>query len=243
MQRQLQPAPQLLGRGDGARELGRVARIGKPQVGAQMVEAQRAQEIDFARRQIAAVARHTESDGWQTCRGSAPDLDSDRAVIGDGRGGASGLDRHLLPDALPGTDGVEAAAAWRVRLRLEGGVGPVALILELEGVALEIEADGDIVGEVGGEALDRREDGDFGLVGDELRGHLGREGIGDLPIGGDAAARSADVIPHAVVDVEADQLVGHVGAGGGVHRVADRAVGLAPDLAPARPNRCRAGGG
>ena len=84
--------------------------------------------------------------------------------------------------------------------------------------------------EVGGEALDRREDGDFGLVGDELRGHLGREGIGDLPIGGDAAARSAGVIAHAVVDVEPDQLVGHVGAGGGVHRVADRAVRLAQDL-------------
>ena len=68
-------------------------------------------------------------------------------------------------------------------------------------------------------------------IGDELRGHLGGEGVDDRSVGGDAVARSADVVAHAVVDVEPDQLVGHVGAGGGVHRVADRAVRLAQDLA------------
>ena len=159
--------------------------------------------------------------------GLSRDLDSDRTVTGDGRRSAGGRDRHLLPDALPGADGVEAAAAWRVRLRLEGGVGPVALILELEGVALEIEADGNVVAEVGGQALDRREDGDLGLVGDELRGHLGWEGVDDRSVWGGAVARSADVVAHAVVDVEPDQLVGHVSARDGVHRVADRAVRLA----------------
>ena len=76
MQRQLQSAAQLLGRCDGPSELGRIVRIGKPQVGAQMVETERSQDFDLARRQIAAVARHTESDGRQTCRGPVPNLDS-----------------------------------------------------------------------------------------------------------------------------------------------------------------------
>ncbi len=232
MQRQFEPATQRRGGVDGPCQLRWVPGISQAQIGAEVIEAERGKEGSLALRQCPAVTRHAESKRRQPSLATIFELDPHRVVVlVDGRWRSRRGDRHFLPDPLAGFDREEPAPPRRVRLGFERGVGPVALIFELERVSLVVETGGDIAGELHGETLHRREDGDLGLIGDELRGHLDRKPVGDGPLRGYPLAGASGVLMHPVMDIESNQLIGHVGAGDGVHGVADDAIRRAQDLA------------
>src|SRR6185312_12985878 len=93
------------------------------------------------------------------------------------------------------------------------------------------EGNGDVVRELRREAANVREDGDFGLVDHQLWEDVLGEDAGDRPGRGVSFIGTANILPHPVVDVQANQLVVQVCIDGAIHDVADRAIWLAPDFA------------
>ena len=99
------------------------------------------------------MAGHAKADRWQPPARAIAKLDADGLLSGPrGWRRATVGERHLLPDQVARVSVEETAAPGRIGLRFEGGVGPVPLVLELERVPCEIEANRDVVRELSGEA-------------------------------------------------------------------------------------------
>jgi hypothetical protein len=117
----------------------------------------------------------------------------------------------------------------RGRVRLERRVGPVALVLGLEEIALELETRDEPVGDLDLELVERREDRLREPALPELRPDRVRELPGNHAFGRAGAVAAAGVLSR-VEDAEADPVVEKLALGRSPQRVVDRAVGAACEL-------------
>ena len=221
----LQPGVQggclLGGTNEGSFDIRRVETYFGPQVG----QAQGLEAGDLGGGQRFVVAGDFQPQTWQRTRLVA----QGKGQLDSFRGGRRGWnvpaqpDRDPLADARARFDRDREGQAQRRAVGLERGVGPVALVLHLEGVAFHQ---------------------DFGL-------HAGHHAVGERPdveeglMGGDALRKSA--VGHAAIDVrhrawgarqghrvqdaEADPVALEAGARFAVEGEDDRAVGGAGDAA------------
>ena len=115
-----------------------------------MVESEREQKIVLPVCERQPVTRHPEPHRRQRSTGvlAKTDVDDLVGVVHRDRGGpprirAADLDRHPLREALAGSGTMGIAERDRRAVRLERGVGPVALVLHLERVAFHATFRGD----------------------------------------------------------------------------------------------------
>ena len=156
-----------------------------------------------------------------------PDLGDGLAGCGGPRSGPA--DVQLLVDDLTVAAVERKAQRQRRGVRLEVGVGPVAMVLQLEQVAVEPHHRLGALDDADGELRIRLEHARERAVNDALRVDGLRQHALERAAGGGRTVAPSDRAGQGVMDVEADLAVLEDALAAAVHGVADGAIGRALD--------------
>ena len=168
---------------------------------------ERAEQLALAGVGPVVIAVLAEPDRGHAGTGRLPDGQPYRAFAAGACGDVDGCDHEALAPLLARLERRRPAEGDRRRVRLEVRVGPVAVILRLPQVALELEQQPPACRELDLESVVGGEERAVGAVHERLHADLVGERPFELPVLGPGAKAGALRLPPRVMDADPDPVV------------------------------------
>ncbi len=190
---------------------------------------QRAQELPLTGVGPVVIPVLAEADRGDAGAGRLADREPDGAFAARARGDVDGGDHEALTPLLAGLERCGPAQGDRRRVRLEVRIGPVAVVLRLPQIALELEQEPPARRELDLEPVVGGEERAVGAVHERLHADLVGEGPVELAVRGPGAKAGALRLAPRVMDADPDPVVRENFLGSPVEDDLDAAVLVAGD--------------